>query len=107
MTEKLPAGAFFIGSRVDVKTAFTGDTSCVLKIGKTSGEDEFVDGATLNLFTAGIKGESAEDPMEFIASETTVYLHATSALDWGLVTAGEVVVDLYYLSTQVELTNNS
>lgn len=107
MVSQLPAGAFLIGTKVTVKTAFIGDTSCVLKAGKTSGEDEFTDGTSINIFTAGTKGDSMEDPLEFLAAAASVYLQATSGSDWGLVTAGELTIDIYYLSTVVELLNNS
>jgi hypothetical protein len=106
MKDKIPAGAFIVGTKVTVKNAFSGNTSCVLKVGKTSGEDEFVDGATINIFTTGAKGESPEDPLEYIASEQTVYLQATSNSDWGLVsTAGKMLVEIFYLSTEIELLN--
>jgi hypothetical protein len=104
LTPTLPAGAFFVGCKASVKTGFTGDTSAVLKVGKTSGEDEFCDGGTLNVYAAGDVGEEGEAPLEFLNSATTVYLQLTSASDFTLVTAGQMQLELFYLSTEVELT---
>jgi hypothetical protein len=98
LANQLPAGAILQATRVTVTTAFTGNTSCVLTAGKSSGEDEFTDGTSINIYTAGVKGDSMEDPNEFLAA---------AGSDWGLVTAGELVIDIYYLSTVVELINNS
>jgi hypothetical protein len=102
MTKQLPEGAFVIGTKVDVRTGFTGDTSCTLTAGKSSGEDEFTDGTSINIYTADVLGDSAEDPLEFLAADTSVYLVATGASDWGLVTAGEMTVEIFYLSTVPE-----
>lgn len=104
MTQQLPAGAFYIGCKATIKTGFTGDTSAVLAVGKTSGEDEFSDGTTLNVYTAGDVGQEGEAPLEFLNSAASVYLRLTSASDFTLVTAGEMLLELFYLSTEVELT---
>jgi hypothetical protein len=106
MTKQLPAGAFYIGCKASVKTGFTGDTSCTLKIGKTSGEDEFSDGTTLNIYTAAEVGEEGEAPLEFLNSAASVYLVATGASDWTLVTAGKMLVELFYLSTNPEISES-
>jgi hypothetical protein len=107
LTDQLPEGAIVVASRATIKTGFTGDTSAVLKLGKTSGEDEFTNGSTLNLYAADVVGIKAETAMEYLNAATTVYAQLTSATDFTLVTAGEAVIDIYYLSTVAELLNNS
>ena len=104
---KLPEGAFIIGTKATVKTAFIGDTSAALVLGKTSGEDQFTNGTSLNLFAADVVGCKAETVGEYLAAATTVYAQLTSATDFGLITAGEVVVEIFYHSTVQELVNNS
>lgn len=106
LTKTLPAGAFYIGCKAKIVTGFTGDTSCTLAIGKTSGEDEFTDGTTLNIYTAATVGEIGEDQMEYLASDTTVYLVATGDDDWTSVSAGRLYLEMFYLSTEVEIENN-
>jgi len=103
MSQKIPAGSFVIGSRVKIEEAFDGGTNN-LKIGKSSGEDEFCDGANLDLSSVGVVGDSAEDPLEFIASEQSVYLRVDEGTDWGDVTAGKALVEVYYLTTHLELS---
>lgn len=99
MKQTIPAGSFVIGTKVTVTEAFTGDTSAVMLVGKSSGEDEFSDGTSINIYTVGIKGDEAENVLEFIAAAQSVYLHVTSATDFTLVTAGRMLVEVFYLTT--------
>lgn len=107
MAKTLPAGSFYLGCKASITSAFNDDTTCVLKVGKTSGEDEFSDGTTLNLATAADVGEEGEAPLEFLASATSVYLQFTSASDASLVIAGDgkMLLELFYFSTEVELND--
>lgn len=102
MTQQLPAGAFVIGTKVTVEEAFDGGTNN-LKVGKSSGEDEFCDGANIDVGTVGIVGDSAEDPLEFLAAAASVYLQIDEGTDWGDITAGRILVEVFYFSTVVEI----
>jgi len=108
MTEQLPAGSFYIGCKATVKSAFDDDTTCVLTVGKTSGEDEFSDGTSISLAAVADVGQEGEAPLEFLASDTSVYLVATSASDFTDVAEGDgkMLLELFYLSTEVELVDN-
>ncbi len=108
MTPKLPEGAFVLGTKVTVKTGFTGgtNTTAVMTVGKTSGEDEFSDGTSINVYTADVVGDSAEDPLEFLAAETTVYLQITVSADYTTISAGKALVEIFYLSTVPEITES-
>jgi hypothetical protein len=97
MTPTLPEGAFVIGTKVTVNTAFTGTVT--LKVGKSSGEDEFTDGTTVSIGTADVVGESAEDPLEYLAAATTVYLYAAHSSDWTSVVAGQMRVEIFFIRT--------
>lgn len=105
LNQTIPAGAFVLGTKVTVNVAFDEDTSAALKVGKSSGEDEFTDGTSVSILAVGTVGESAEDPLEFIASATTVYAQVTTASDFTLCYAsdGEIYIEVFYLSTVVEL----
>ena len=102
MTPTLPEGAIGLATKVTIETGFTGDTSAIMTVGKSDGEDEFSDATTINIFAADVLGDSFEDPCEYLAAETTVYLKVTSASDWGDVTAGKIIVELFYISTVQE-----
>jgi len=102
MTQKLPVGAFMLGSKVRITEAFTGTVS--LAIGNSTDSNKYSDDTTVAIGTAATVGESPQDRLEFIASETTILLTATHSSDWGLVTAGKMLVEVFYLSTVVELT---
>ena len=48
----------------------------------------------------------AGDGLKAISTTATVYLTVTSDSDFSDVTAGEMLVELFYLSTNVELTDS-
>lgn len=104
MTDSLPEGAFVIGTKVTVTTGFTGDTTATMTVGKSDGADEFSDGTSINIYTADVLGDSAEDPLEFLAADTSVYLKVTGSADFSSISAGEMVVEVFYLSTVIELS---
>jgi len=102
---KLPAGSFVIGTKVDVSEAFTGDGSAVLSVGISDTPNAFAN--DINVFTAGVKGESNyTQAQQYREAETTVRLTVTSDSDFTEISAGRLRIDLYYLSTEPELLNN-
>lgn len=112
LNNQIPAGSFVIGSKVTVTEGFTGDTSCVLDIG-TSGDPDAFSYTTHNIFAAaknlveGCDSASAGNTgtgIVPISSDTTVLLTATSGTDWSAVTAGKMYVEVFYLSTNPEIT---
>ena len=109
LTKTIPAGSFVIGSKVNVVTGFTGDTTCVLDIGNSSDDDAY-SFTTHNIYTAADNLVEVADAVTGgtsaslvpVASATTILLTATSGTDWTLVTAGEMFVEVFYLSTNAE-----
>lgn len=107
MNVTLPAGAFVIGTKVTVQKAFDDDSDTAnMTVGKSAGADEFSDGTSIDISTAGAKGDSAEDPLEFLAAETSVYLRITGNADFTSIYNGDgrMLVEIFYLSTVLELT---
>jgi hypothetical protein len=106
----IPAGSFVIGSKVNVKTGFTGDTTAVMNIGDGSDDDKF-SFTTHNIFTAADNlleqadaGSAGTDAgFALVTSDATVTLTASGGSDWGAVSAGRLIVDIFYLSTNVKL----
>ncbi len=101
LDKAVPVGAFVIGTKVTVVSAFDEDTSAAMTVGKTAGADEFSDGTSISVLATGKFGDSAEDLMEFIASATDVYLRITGSSDFTLLAAGggKMYVEVFYLST--------
>jgi hypothetical protein len=113
LNKQIPAGSFVLGSKVTVKTGFTGDTTAVMDIGDGSDEDLF-SYTTHNILAAaenlveGCDSAAAGNTgtgIVPIAAATSVVLTVTGASDFGSITAGEMLVEVYYLSTNLELSN--
>jgi len=114
LTDTIPAGSFIFGTKVKVVTGFTGDTTCVMDIGDGSDADLF-SYTTHNIYTAAdnlvegcdsSSGGSTGTGIVPVTSETTVTLTTTSGSDWGAVTAGRMLVEVFYFSTNVEATDS-
>ena len=103
MSQTIPAGSFVIGTKVTVTEAFDGGTNN-LKVGKSANADEFCDGANIAVGTIAMVGDSAEDPLELLVAETSVYLSIDEGTDWDDVTAGNMLVEVFYLTTNLELS---
>ncbi len=109
LTKQIPAGSFVIGSKVTVKTAFDG-TNNVLAIGTSGDDNEYsgntthdISSAASNLvktaFIAGDAGLLAE------GSDISVKLTITDDSSFGDITAGRMLIEVFYFSTNVELTD--
>lgn len=103
----IPAGSFVLGTQVDVLTAFAGDTTAVMDVGDGSDADAF-SYTTFNVFTAakglmeaadGVSGGSTGHGVYLATSETTVTLTVTGGSSFAAITAGELVVAVYYFDT--------
>lgn len=114
LQKQIPAGSLVIGSKVTVKEGFAGDTTAVMDIGDGSDADLF-SYTTHNVFTAarnlmeGCDSAAAGNTgtgIVPISTDTSVTLTVTSGSDFTLVTAGKILVELFYLSTNVELTDD-
>jgi len=110
LRDKIPAGSFVIGSKVNVKTGFTGDTTAVMDIGDGSDADKF-SYTTHNVYTAADNllehadagAGGTEIGLALVTSEATVTLTVTGGADFTSISAGRLVVDIFYLSTNVKL----
>jgi hypothetical protein len=110
----LPAYAMPIGSKVWVKTGFTGDSSCILRIGTaliSTGAvinyDTLVSDSTINIYTSGkifqkfatfTDANVVQDDGQAVAS-SKIILTATGGSDFTSISAGEIVVTVYFFTT--------
>lgn len=101
MNDKLPEGAIVIGTKVTIHEAFNGGTNNLI-VGKSSGASEFSDGTTIEIGTIDVVGDAAADPCEYLATATSVYLRIDEGSNWSDVTAGNMTVEVFYISTVQE-----
>lgn len=109
LTKQIPAGSFVIGSKVKVTEGFSGDTTAVLDIGNSSDDDAYsltthnVLAAASNLLEAADSQAAGDGGFSLVVADTTVKLTLTGASDFGLITAGKMYVEVFYLSTNPEV----
>ena len=109
LTKQIPAGSFVIGSKVTVKTAFDGANN-TLAIGTSGDDNEYsgngthdISSAASNLVRAAFISSAAGIIAE--GSDISVKLTITDDSSFGDITAGRMLVEVFYLSTNVELTD--
>ncbi len=112
MNTQIPAGSFIIGCKATVKTGFTGEGSAAtMKVGTTKDNDEISGNTAIDVFTAArnlVKAAfiSADAGLIAVSSAQTVYVGVTVTSDFTNVSAGLMLVEVYYFSTNVELTSD-
>ena len=112
MNTTVPAGSFIIGVKVTVKTGFTGDTTATLAVGVAKDGNDLSGNSTINVLAAARNlvasaFTSTDNGPVAVSSAQTVYLLVVGASDFTLITAGEMLVEVFYLSTNVELKNGA
>ncbi len=111
MNTQIPAGSFIIGCKATVKTGFTGEgTTATMKVGTSKDNGQISGNSTLNVFTAArnlVKAAYVSSiGLIAVSSAQTVYIGVTVSTDFSDVSAGLMLVEVYYLSTNVELTSD-
>jgi len=101
LTPKMPAGAIPLGVKYVVGTGFTGDTTAVVQTGVSGDTDRFSSVTDQSVLAAATVGHGVPtDAGDGINAAQTVRVTVTGASDFGLITAGSMVVNVYYLRTQ-------
>lgn len=116
LNKKLPAGAFVFGSKVTVTTGFDAGGTAVMNIG-TEADDDLFSQTTHNIETAALNlcegADAAADGtmrgIVAVSTEVAVLLTVTEGGgDFTLVgTTGRMYVEVFYISTNVELVDNT
>jgi len=120
LRKKLPAYCFPIGTKVQVVTGFTGstNTTAVLQVGTSTttlaagavDADILLADSSVDVFTAAktygkfatfldadtFQGHTQTAPSNYILLTITM---GGGVADWTAVTAGKLIIDVYYLST--------
>jgi len=99
LTDKIPAGALYIGTAIKHVTGFAGDTSAALTIGDGTDVDRY-NTSTVNVFATAAHGIASGIPSGALyhVAQVTPRLTVTTAADFTSVSAGEVTVEMYYLT---------
>jgi len=97
----LPAGAIPIGWKARILTAFTGGASAILSVGIAGDLDRFSADTAKSIATASTIGAStiAADACDGIEANVATRVTITEAADFGLINAGSMIVELYYIKT--------
>lgn len=99
LTETIPIGALFLGSSITGLTGFTGDTSAVITVGDGSDADRYNTG-TPSVFTTAANGIELGLPSgdRYHDAAATVTLTVTSGSDFTSVSAGELTIEMFYVT---------
>ncbi len=112
LNTQIPAGSFILGCKATVKTGFTGEGStATMKVGTTKDNGQISGNSTLDVFTAArnlvaAAFISSDAGLIAVSSAQTVYIGVTVSTDFTDVSAGLMLVEVYYFSTNVELTSD-
>lgn len=112
MDKQVPAGSFILGCKATVKTGFAGDTTATMKIGTSKDAGDITGNTTINVLDAArnlVKASfiSSDAGLIAVSSAQTVYIGVTGGSDFSDISAGLMLVEVYYLSTNVELNSDA
>ena len=109
LAKQIPAGSLVICSKIKVTEGFTGDTTAVADVGISGDADRF-SLTTHNILAAASNLLENADPaaggaagLDLVTSDTSVIVTVTGGSDFGLITAGKMYVEVFYLSTNPEV----
>lgn len=97
LTETIPAGAWVIQTLLENVTGFTGDVSATILVGDGTDTDRYSTGTPSVFTTATAIDLGVPSGTKVHTAEKTVTVTVTSGSDWGLVVAGAMTVNIFYL----------
>lgn len=97
---QLPAGAIPLAWKAVVSAGFAGNVSAVMQVGVAGDLDRFSNVTDQSVFAAGTVGSRvADDALDGIAAAQTPRVTVTASADFTAVSAGAMVVELYYIES--------
>lgn len=108
--KQIPAGSFVVGSKVTVAEGFVGDTTAVLSVGTAGDANEYSGNTTHNILekvSNSVRSAfiSADAGLVAESAAIDVLLTVTGGADFTSITAGKLLVEVFYLSTNLELND--
>ena len=100
MNDAIPVGAIIMGAGVLVSAGFAGDTTATLQIGDGSDVDRYSTG-TPSIFATAATGIQPGVPSgtKYVVTANTPTLTVTGTADFTSVSAGAMVVSIYFIRT--------
>ena len=101
LTTPMPKGAIPLGCKFVVTTGFTGDTTAIVQAGVSGDTDRFtlnVDQSVLAVATVG--SLPATDGADGMAAAQTIRVTVTGGADFSSISAGVMVVSVFYIETE-------
>ena len=100
-SEFLPAGAMVLGWKSTVSAGFAGDTTAVMQVGVSGDVDAFSADTAQSCLAAGVIGSAslASTSATPIATASTPRVTVTGGADFGSISAGSMIVDVFYIPT--------
>jgi len=92
----LPANAIVVGWKSVISEGFTGDTTAVMQVGIAGDLDKYSGITTVSCLAAATVGALGNTDNALATTAQTPRVTVTGASDFGLITAGAMVVSLYY-----------
>ena len=100
LTDTLPAGAIPLGTKFVVSTGFTGDTTAVVQAGIAGTLDMFTENVDQSVLAAATVGSTpTPDAADGMDAAKTIRVTVTGGADFTSISAGVMVVYVYYLAT--------
>ena len=100
LTDQLPAGAIPLGFKAKVNTGFSGDTTAVIQVGVSGDLDRFSSVVDQSVLAAASVGAGAPaDAADGLNAAQTIRVTVTGGADFGSITAGELVVWVYFIES--------
>lgn len=97
-TGVIPANSLVLGWKAVVSEAFTCSSTCTATVGPTGDKDSWTvgDPSVAAIGTVGAQADFTDSEC-FVTAATVPYVEVTEDSDFGDVTAGTMVVTIYYL----------
>lgn len=96
LSVSIPEGAIFLQSCIDAVTGFIGDTSAIITIGDGTDVDRYNTGTPSVFTTADHISAGVPSGTVYHSGAKTPIVTITSGSDFGLVTAGELTITLFW-----------
>ena len=92
----LPANAIVIGWKAVILTGFTGDTTAIMQVGIAGDLNKYSGITSVSCLTATTVGALGNTDNALAITSQTPRVTVTGGSDFGLITAGSMIVSLYY-----------
>jgi len=96
----IPAQCIVLGWKANVTTGFTGDTTAVVMVGKSGDTDCFSADTAQSALGVAKVGSNALAAASYTAAATTPRVTVTGGADFTSISAGVMVVTIYYMQTE-------